>query len=909
MCFNLHLGLSGMFENLCGWVTARDAHLERIDEYPNPNPNRIDDYLAPPPASSLSSSCSSSSSSSSGAPRVTVLPSAQGLVGAVLASALRWLAQVAPKDPTLPEFQHAKIVQPDGRVVTYYPFLCSRREDSAIRGGHSFHLFTQRFLAHAIQECCKNPFLADFLCGLDVVGPQDLGGKGLQPRVMQPFILFPSGATPTPLPVVLPVLVDHPLDCLAWAAEIRAGMWRRNGVSVSDQLMNYEEVPYCRVFRDLDLLVVQFFAARTLQHTRASRPHSGDAADDNQSREEGPPLLLPLVARILHRFDLLAYVQTDGMSDAAANSLLSPMERPTSSVMLEEALSLLTLVVTELPRECPPLLGTSEGSSTPFSGAQAGASAGPAAGDSASPTCPHEAALQARILEQTRRELIHRLCASSATFSKLVECAALVSDHSRLPAPEVEALIRAVSAAREPASLGSLDPPQLTLRPELWCEYDPLFLHLHPRQHQEALERRPPITQPCPMVPPMHKEHRMFNGLRRSILSDPLLLQALRTQVLAFAARASPPRPAAAATTAASRPNTDMADYSDTEPQNLKGQYHGHIFAVRCDESLWARVLHLLTLMAHDLDASGQHAQHSAAWGADGPAGTSNTPIVNPNDAHAQRLAAWLMEPVAVKSRQHASLLRYQPGEVNPCVAPGHIGLAQAQAWEEEGSGGELGGGLWGGLGATSPASAEGEVCYTLPSVLCALIDVFECPPAIGHGSHEDCSKHWLAWLIARLSALSPAAQVYAARRAANRSVEERVRVLERRKELAKQRSMELVRARAASFALATTGLDSEEEDELDEASARGGGGNGQPNGGVEEEEVLCIICHTNDRDERLGVQMLCQTSVLCCGDPNPIPAPDLATDAALIDAQIRLVAVDERCSLHNPKPNPNPNP
>ena len=78
----------------------------------------------------------------------------------------------------------------------------------------------------------------------------------------------------------------------------------------------------------------------------------------------------------------------------------------------------------------------------------------------------------------------------------------MVSDHTRLPAHEMEALIRSVSESREPPNLGSLEPPKLSLRPELWAEYDPLYPHVHPRLHQEVIERRPAITKASPMGAP-----------------------------------------------------------------------------------------------------------------------------------------------------------------------------------------------------------------------------------------------------------------------------------------------------------------------------------------------------------------------------------------------------------------------
>lgn len=42
------------------------------------------------------------------------------------------------------------------------------------------------------------------------------------------------------------------------ASEVRVGMWRRNGQVMFDQMVNYAEPPFCKMFRDMDLLLLQF---------------------------------------------------------------------------------------------------------------------------------------------------------------------------------------------------------------------------------------------------------------------------------------------------------------------------------------------------------------------------------------------------------------------------------------------------------------------------------------------------------------------------------------------------------------------------------------------------------------------------------------------------------------------------
>jgi len=44
---------------------------------------------------------------------------------------------------------------------------------------------------------------------------------------------------------------------LIFAAQIKQGMWRRNGMTMQDQLLNYAEIPFCRIYKDLDYFLIQ----------------------------------------------------------------------------------------------------------------------------------------------------------------------------------------------------------------------------------------------------------------------------------------------------------------------------------------------------------------------------------------------------------------------------------------------------------------------------------------------------------------------------------------------------------------------------------------------------------------------------------------------------------------------------
>ena len=80
-------------------------------------------------------------------------------------------------------------------------------------------------------------------------------------------------------------LVDYPLRSSLFGSQIRVGMWRKNGPGMTDQLLNYLDIPYCKVFRDLDVLMMQF-CERTYGATR-------------------------LICHILHRYGVLDHLLRD----------------------------------------------------------------------------------------------------------------------------------------------------------------------------------------------------------------------------------------------------------------------------------------------------------------------------------------------------------------------------------------------------------------------------------------------------------------------------------------------------------------------------------------------------------------------------------------------------------------------
>ena len=64
--------------------------------------------------------------------------------------------------------------------------------------------------------------------------------------------------------VELTMLLDLPLRAVVFAAQIRAGMWCRNGGSMVDQLMNYRDAPYSKVYYDVDITLLQVHPFETI---------------------------------------------------------------------------------------------------------------------------------------------------------------------------------------------------------------------------------------------------------------------------------------------------------------------------------------------------------------------------------------------------------------------------------------------------------------------------------------------------------------------------------------------------------------------------------------------------------------------------------------------------------------------
>jgi len=99
-------------------------------------------------------------------------------------------------------------------------------------------------------------------------------------------------------------LFEFPINVLSKAAQIRAGIWRRNGRSMEDQGINYAEPPFCRPLKDADILLLQF---GLICH---SSQGNGSLFDDSMSRGlvYSGHGTLRLVNLLLHRFGVFDFL-------------------------------------------------------------------------------------------------------------------------------------------------------------------------------------------------------------------------------------------------------------------------------------------------------------------------------------------------------------------------------------------------------------------------------------------------------------------------------------------------------------------------------------------------------------------------------------------------------------------------
>jgi len=169
----------------------------------------------------------------------------------------------------------------------------------------------------------------------------------------------------------------------------------------------------------------------------------------------------------------------------------------------------------------------------------------------------------------------------------------------------------------------------------------------------------------------------------------------------------------------------------------------------------------------------------------------------------------------------------------------------------------------------SSLQTTEGEDSTDVYTMLSGLLDIHHQPSM---SKCDENNKTWLGFILSKFADCSPEVKEILTNRNASRESEERTRMLEERKRLARERSVQLMRSRAASFAATMD----EDEDDHDDTVAGGGissstlASENSAIGNSEQLEIQCIICHdATDSKRRLGCQVLCQTSYVCPREPS----------------------------------------
>ena len=231
----------------------------------------------------------------------------------------------------------------------------------------SFHLPLHRFVAACIREVCRRP-----TNGMELL-LQELNKSSAEHLNSLYFSLM-----------------EFPLLVLSRAAQVRSGMWRRNGSGMQDQVLNYAEPPFCRSLRDADILLLQFSSlgrgTSDLVHLLLHRLGLFDFLGFAKA---------PTANTEIYRHQVASWVFPEELRGAGeeAGAVFYPWTFTAAAEvsyclpLLEEFLHLLVVLLTELP-PVPPA-------------------------DKADHT------LQAK--GRLRREVVHRLASGSKTHSELAE--------------------------------------------------------------------------------------------------------------------------------------------------------------------------------------------------------------------------------------------------------------------------------------------------------------------------------------------------------------------------------------------------------------------------------------------------------------------------------------------------------
>jgi hypothetical protein len=407
--FNLSLGLSSLFDYFCNWFSKQDAH-QLVTKY--------------------SRSCITDNN-------ITITHTSVIQVSSyVLDRCIQWqkVACNTDYDRTLKMLASSA----DLEMLVHFTRINADTSEQ-----YSFHLPMHRFFSHILMEGFKHPHLVPTM---KMIGDR----------------LFSS----LPSALVMQQVVLQPIH---FAQQIKRNMWRRNGSGVYDEVINYSDPPYCRVFRDMDSLLLQFSMVDI--PAKMSLWSLFSAFD-----------ILPCVV-----FPYQHIVPELRKTHLNIHSLTNYIEYAT--VMTTDALQLLINLVSELPS-------------------------------------PPQEKVSDRLIPLLQRELVHVLAAGSVTYSKLQETMSVFHDTDKLTTEQIDQVVAQVANRIIPSNVNA--PSLYVLKKENWEFYDPCFSRLNDEMHSKALELRPKFQESTPIAPIPSLCHPYFQNMRGNVLFDDFLVTAIR---------------------------------------------------------------------------------------------------------------------------------------------------------------------------------------------------------------------------------------------------------------------------------------------------------------------------------------------------------------------------------------------
>ena len=417
----------------------------------------------------------------------------------------------------------------------------------------SFHYPLHRFAASCLRECARR----------ETQGMVELEHLLTTSRPESDFRALLEG------------MIEISLLVLSRAAQIRAGIWKRNGQGMHDQVLNYAEPPFCRLLRDADVTVLQFAIAALMKlqpwggvayftnlsvHRFGVFDFCGFDKNKNVMEKDADQPSLSSDDNEEYATSTMEDISDQDSNDIRDNEtqvLNSPAEYDSvvSLLLVEELLHLWILLLTEIPP---------------------------------SPTSSSPEKIIKLAKSRMRREIIHRLASGPKTHSELAEVQHVLplrdtialNAEGRILNPDDAtgaALECILSLVGKQSNASNCGPNKWELNKDAWVDYDPAFWHIAQRAHQTIAEVKPitgPKSSPRSYAPKPADFHAWYGNIRFGLIGDAAILSVCYRVLHVHC--------------------SDTAKSRNVGPLRGKSAYEQEAFS----EIALSRTVHLLTLAA-----------------------------------------------------------------------------------------------------------------------------------------------------------------------------------------------------------------------------------------------------------------------------------------------------------------------